>query len=402
MSLYNFEALTFLDACDHVLDQCLGGDASLRNRRQAVRAVQEAYHEIPARRNWRYYYRPLSIATVASQTTGTVTGDYTGGTYERMLTLSGATWPTNAIEYAVIIDSKRYTIDAYKSSTVVTLSEQDCPTADIGSRTSYTLVKDTYPLPANLRKVLSLYDTNAPGRLISCVDPGYIIRERRMVRGAALPTMYAVYRSELYSGGLAISFAPSPSSARTYQCYGLFWPQPLTTLDYSGTGTVSTTADSTSLTGSGTAFTSAHVGAVIRVSPTGIVKIPTDLQGEIDKNRLEPYALQRIIRSRESATALTLETAADATLAASGYRISSRIDIEAGSMRNAFLRCCEARFATQDRKGAEEREARYERALSKAMYADQRLDETIGPAWIPHTLADVAASVSLTTGGTQP
>lgn len=402
MSLTGYSFLTFQDAVDHVLDQVVGGDQSPRNRRQAIRAVREAYDEIPARRNWRYYYRSFSLQTIASQTTGTIAYDYTGGTYERQLTLTGATWPSDVAGYGVIISGARYGIDDRKSSTVITLDEQDCPTADIASGTAYTLVKDSYELPASCRAIFSLYDVNAPGRLITCVDPGDIIRERRLVRGSAYPVMYSAYRGELHSGSLGIHFAPSPSGVRTYQCLGLFWPRPLTILDDSGNGTVATTAGSTALVGTSTSFSSDHVGCVIRISPTGSAEIPTDIQGEVDNNRLKPFAMQKVIKSVTDTTNLVLDTEADKTVTGSGYRVSSPIDIETGAMRNAFLRCCEARFATTDRKGMAEREALYESILAKAMYADQRVMETVGPTWLPTTLAGYASTIDLTTGGIQP
>lgn len=399
MSLTGYSFLTFADACDHVLDQVVGGDQSPRNRRQAVRAVREAYNEIPARRNWRYYYRSFTLQTVASQTTGTIAYDYTGGTYERQVTLTGATWPSDVAGYGLIINGARYGIDDRKSSTILTLDETDCPTADVSSGNAYTLVKDSYTLPANCRTIFSLYDVNAPGRLITCVDPGDIIRERRLVRGAAYPVMYSAYRGELYSGSLGIHFAPSPSGVRTYQCLGLFWPNPLTILDDNGFGSVATTAGSTTLTGTGTSFTSDHVGCVIRISPSGSLAIPTDIQGEVQDNRLQPFAIQGVIRSVSSTTAAVLDVPAEKTVTGSGYRISSAIDIETGAMRNAFLRCCESRFATTDRKGMAERESLYESVLAKAMYADQRVMETVGPTWLPTTLAGYASTISLTTGG---
>jgi hypothetical protein len=176
----------------------------------------------------------------------------------------------------------------------------------------------------------------------------------------------------------------------------------MTVLDYSDTGTVATTAGSTTVTGTSTSFSSDHVGCVIRISPNGVVKIPTDIQGEVDKNRLEPFAMQRVVKSVASTTSLTLEVAADKTVSGSGFRISSNVDIETGAMRNAFLRCCEAKFATTDRKAAETREAMYEAALNKAMYADQRVFETVGPTWLPTSLAGYAATIDLATGGVQP
>lgn len=393
----NAPLLTFLDATDHVLDQVLGGDASVRNRRQAVRAVQEAYAEIPMRRMWRYYQRPLTIQTVASQTSSTIT--YTASS--RSVTLASGTWPTDAIKYAIYINNARHTVATRSSSTVLILDEKDAPTANIAAGTSYTLARDTYELPSNFRSLIKVVDVLANNRPIACVEPADVIEEQYRFRGASLPVLCGVYRSEHLSGSLAIHFAPSPSTARVYNLFGHFWPQELKTLDYN-LGTVSTTADSTALVGVGTTFTSDHVGAVIRISPSGSLKLPTDIQGEIDKNRLEPYAQQRVIRSRTDGTNLVLEQAADSALTTSGYRISSRIDIEPGAMRNAFLRCCEAKFATQDRAGSEQREAKYERALAFAMAADQRIQDTSPGGFAPNSLADVAASVSLTTGGVQP
>lgn len=396
MAITRFPLLTFSDAVDHTLDAVLGGDSTPRNRRMAVRAVQDAYSEVPMRRHWRYYYRPLTIVTAAQQTDGSIA--YTAST--RSVTLTGATWPSDVTKYALWISGNRYGIVTRTSSTVIVLDEKDAPTADVSAGTEYTLSRDTYELPDNLRSLYSLYDTSAPGRLAE-VSPEQIIAEQRIARTASTPSMYSVFRSERYASGLAIHFAPTPTSALTYQALGLFWPQPLTTLDYS-LGTVSTTADSTAVTGTSTAFSTGMEGAVLRVSSSGSLKLPTDLQGEIDKNRLEPYALQRIIKSRTDGTTLVLEQEADVTLTTSGYRISSRIDIEPGAMRNAFLRCCEARFAPNDRKGVEQREAAYERALMLAMAADQRMEETLPGGKVVASLADIAASYDLDTGGTQP
>lgn len=393
MSLTKFPLLTLWDATDHVLDAVLGGDTSPRSRRMAMKAVQEAYTEIPMRRTWRYYIRSLTINTVANQTDGSVAYDYTGGSSERMLTLTSSTWPSDVTKYAIYISGARYTIDTRVSSTVITLREGDCPTVDLAAGTGYNLTRDTYELPDNVRELYYLHDTNAPGRMLPCVEPADIMHERRIMRSTAMPLLYGVYRSERYASSLAVHFAPSPSSARTYQGNALFWPLPLKVLEYKA-GTVSTTSGSATVTGSGSTFTSDMVGAVIRISSTGSKFIPTDLQGETDQNRLEPYAFQGVIKSVESATSLTLEQDADQTLAASGYRISSRIDIEPGAMRTAFLRCCEARFQTQDRRGTDDREARYEKALALAMAADQRVMDQNGRFYLPTNLADVAGSIT--------
>ena len=92
-------------------------------------------------------------------------------------------------------------------------------------------------------------------------------------------------------------------------------------------------------------------------------------------------------------------SAADLTVSGSGYRVSSRIDIEPGTMRVAFMRLAESLFGTQDRKGREEREALAEKYLQIAMAADaQRMMVEYGNDFYPETLADIAASVDLETG----
>lgn len=393
MSLTNFPLLTLWDATDHVIDAVLGGSTSARARRMAMKAVQEAYREIPARRNWRYYIRSLTINTVANQTDGSIAYDYTGGSSERMVTLTDTTWPSDVTKYAIYISGARYTIDTRVSSTVITLRDGDCPTVDLASGTGYNLTRDTYEVPDNVREIYYLHDINAPGRMLPCVEPADIMHERRIMRSTAMPLLYGFYRSERYAGSMAVHFAPSPSSARTYQGNALFWPLPLKVLDYK-TGLASTTSGSATVTGTSTGFSSDMVGAVIRVSASGSKVIPTDLQGETDQNRLEPYAFQGVIKSVESTTSLTLEQDCDQTLTSSGYRISSRIDIEAGAMRTAFLRCCEARYETQDRRGADDREARYEKALALAMAADQRVMDQNGRFYLPTNLADIAGSIT--------
>lgn len=394
MSLTNFPLYTWYEAADRVLDGVVGGGASARNLRQARQAVDEAYEILHLRRNWRYYYRPFRINTVASQTDGTIEYDYTGGSSERLVTLTGATWPTDAEKYILLIEGVRYEIDRYLSSTTLSLSERVCPQSDIASGTSYTLVRDTYELPDDFAKLGDLRDVLSPGRPIPRVSPSDILREQRLVRTAAVPSMYSIFRTTKFASGLAVVFGPAPSSARQYDGMGLIRPQPLKVFDYSAIGTVATAADSTALTGTDTAFTSDHEGAVIRISADS--KIPSALIGEVDKDRYNPYAMQRIIKRRTDATTLVLEQAADQTIATGGYRVSSRIDIEPGVMRVAFLRLAESLFGLHDRKGREEREAIAERAFAIAAAADAtRMLDDAGGTFFAETLADVAASVDL-------
>jgi hypothetical protein len=395
MSLSNHPLFTWHDAVDYLLDEVVGGDGSNRSRRQARRAIESAYAELPARRDWRCYYRRVYIQTVSSQTTGTISFDVTGGAYERMVTLSSATWPDDVDQYRISIDNKTYEIESRKSSTIITLSERSYPAADITAGESYTLFKDTYALPDDFRRMAYLHDVEAPGTLLSQVDPAAVECEQRLVRTASLPSMYTITGNSAGVVGQAVTFAPAPSTARTYMAMMQFWPKPLKIYDFNSGdgGTVAVTSGSAAVTGTSTAFTSDHEGSVLRVSKNGSTKIPTSQIGEIDKDRHEPFTLQRVIKTYTSATALTLQHTSDQTLSGSGFRVSSRIDIEPGAMRNAFMRLAEAHFGMHDRKGLAERMQAYERAYNLAAWADQRMIE--GP-WVRNTwgsLTDMAASV---------
>ena len=246
----NTPYLTLWDAIDYTMRQVVGSDYSPRSRMLAIDAVRDAYTELPMRRNWRYYYRSLTLNTVASQTSGTIA--YTAST--RTMTLTSSTWPSDVIKYGLYINGVRYAIQSRTSSTVIILRDGDCPTADIASGTSYTLTRDTYELPDYVREVLYVHDVNAPGRMLTCVEPSDILQEQRVMRTTSQPLMYAAYRSELNAGSIAMHFAPSPGTARAYQYHALCWPLPLKTMEYS-VGTVATTSASSTVTGTSTVWT---------------------------------------------------------------------------------------------------------------------------------------------------
>ena len=97
---------TYQDAVDHIRDyfDIADLDVTSRNYRAALRSVDQAYRDLPRKERWSYYERRFQKTTVAAQSTGTVKYDHTGGTYERQLTLTGATWPTDARLYNILID----------------------------------------------------------------------------------------------------------------------------------------------------------------------------------------------------------------------------------------------------------------------------------------------------------
>lgn len=360
---------TYQDAVEHVLD-VYELERTARNVRMARRAVFNAYTRIVNVHRWSYLDRRLQVRTEASQTTGSITYDHTGGTYEREVTLSGATWPDSVEFGKIIIDSVRYDIATQESSTVITLTVDSNPGSDVAAGTSYIWFRSTYPLPIRFHRaspVVDIANSYAP----SYVTPNVLLQYQSGNYSPSRPQWYTFQNEDEYYGGMSIKFAPPPSEARTYDFMAEVRPRQLRTENYS-TGTVSCSAGSTTVTGSGTTFSADHVGCVIRFSSSATA--PTSQFGTVDDGN-NPYFAQRIIQSVSTTTSLTIDTQASADTALSGvaYTISDPIDIEAGPMWVYFQRLIEEEFAKLERhKDLETHVALSDRELIVAMGADHK------------------------------
>ena len=149
---------TYQDVVEHLLDFFRIGRSSNRDFRTARRAVDTAYRDMPYKHRWQYYDRQFGMLTEASQSTGTVAYDYTGGAYERELTLSGATWPTNIKHYKIAINDRSYRVEDKKSTTIITLEQSNNPGADIAAGATYSAYRESYPLPIDFRKIGRFFD----------------------------------------------------------------------------------------------------------------------------------------------------------------------------------------------------------------------------------------------------
>jgi hypothetical protein len=392
MSLTNYELLTFRDAIEHVVDVFAGPDAELRTWRNARQAVREAYRDLPTLKTWHYYARTQPITTQASQTTGTIVYDHTGGTYERMITLSGATWPTDVRYWQLLIGRSRYEIEDRKSSTIITLEEWSNPGADLAS-TAYTAYRDTYPLPDYYLSMGRLVDVTSGARMLAQVNPDEVLVANRGVLTTSLPSMFAIIKAPHYAGGEAIQFGPSPTTARRYDAVLKAKGRPLT-FEREYTGTISVPAGSTAVTGVSTAFSSAMAGSILRVGTAA--SLPTGPRGNIEASEADnPAVEQWVIKSVTDATHLTLESASVGTYAACKYTISDPLDLDSSVMLNFFLRLCEAKFARlEGREDRFEREQKADAEYRNAAASDNRSFAQDESYRGPFRLRDLATSVN--------
>lgn len=92
---------------------------------------------------WSFLEMNYPLVTTAPQSTGTVT------MVNGVVTLSGATWPSDVVDnYVVEIDGGVYSVASRDSSTQITLNDVDS-TTDADAGTSYVAYKFSYALPSN-------------------------------------------------------------------------------------------------------------------------------------------------------------------------------------------------------------------------------------------------------------
>ena len=245
----------------------------------------------------------------------TITGN-SGGAYERMLTVADTTWPTWATYGMVRIGNVSYEVAEYKTTTIITLTENSNPGADVAAGTAYSLYRDSYPLPTDF---LNLDTPNVSDNVggLGYVHPNEWLNAGQSNQSQGTPNLYTIMGDPNYMGALAIFFYPPPDSAYTVPTMYNRAPRPLILDEYS-TGTATTS--STTVTGIGTAWTSNMAGAMIRFS-SGTLNVPTGLSGPY------PYYMERTVMSVESATSLTIDSTPGETLTGVKYSISDPVDI---------------------------------------------------------------------------
>lgn len=354
---------TYHDVLDFLLRRQNAG-VDERQKLLAQEAILSAYQELPLFRNWKYYYSRGRVTTDAAYDTGSIEYDHSGGSSERLLTLTDGVWPTNAARGRILINNYEYSIATRIDDTTATLSVNSNPGADVAAGTSYKWWRDIYPMPLDFRSADKIIDHNnlwEPAKL----SPGKVLNNRSNRQRASEPYLYDFIADPDYVGAMALFLEPPPDAAYNFDFIYQRSPMPMRTMDYS-TGTV--TVSSTTVTGVGTNWNSDMVGSLIRLPHSGVDQVPTGLAGKY------PYAEQRIITAVASTTSLTIDAVLSGTYtSATKYRISDYIDLDYHVMREAFRKLCEYRFsenAAKETQGASFRS--FTNALTNAKEADGR------------------------------
>lgn len=331
----------------------------------ARRAIQCAVNEMQSARNWACFSSVGQILTVAPYSTGTIEYDHVGGAYDRLVTLTSGTWPTWAADGILVIDEKTYQVASRASSTQIILSDSMNPGEDVASGTSYTIFRDTYPIPLDCGAVGEVI-LQGQQTILQYMPLATLMPYQANNLTQAQPSCYSLIGDPNRFAALSMRFEPAPDMAYNVKFTYRRRPRQLR-VDLYDTGTVSITSGSTTVTGSGTTWTSNMVGSIIRFS-SGSTDVPTGIAGA------SPYVQERSIIGFTSATSMTLDADPQMTLSGVKYSISDPVDIETGAMLTYFLREIERQVRIIRRmKPTQDEEGYYRTAMMAAFEADSRM-----------------------------
>lgn len=281
----------------------------------ARRAAVDAVRRVQLMHDWSYYKTHGRITTDPLYAQGTISYDHA----TRRATLTGGSWPENAVYGKLVVAGVHYRIKERLSATILVLYDGENPGADLPAGTAYQWYRSRYSLPDDFRKLeSSLYDLST-GWTLNYIRPDAWIEAQFLRREPSVPQEYTFLPSQTTLGRMEMELTPAPSVRREYEFVYLRQPEPIRILSggtHYDVGRV--TVSGVGVAGTGTAWTNEMVGAVIRFS--GSVAAATGIGGG------NPFVEQRIVTAVSDAANLTIDSAASLTHVGVGYTISSAID----------------------------------------------------------------------------
>lgn len=377
---------SYSDLVEHALDY-LGGTADNQALRDCMRSTIQAYRDVTNARLWTYLLTHGRIITDPPFTTGQVSyanaGLTLGGVfYPRVMTLSGATWPTPVIGgtigggWQILVGTATYQVETYIDPTDVTITQDVNPGASFGP-SGYTLYHDEYLLPTDFIKSDTLiYEGNYGG--LEYRDFTEALWWQRFIFSAGTPTYYNITGSRLFPGRMIVRLYPYPTESRTIDFVYQRRPRDLVLQNLSQ-GSVTVAAGSPLVSANGFFVPTSCVGSLFRLGTPQ--DVPTSWLGT------NPPSFETHVDAVVNPQ--TLRTVDPAPISGNiKYVLSDPIDVEQQSMIQPILRGIEKYLQfSRNIQGKPDSAIAYEVALKAAEAADSRSYQgrSMGPPLAKHT-----------------
>jgi hypothetical protein len=359
--------LTAQDAIEYGIQLVSAHSASV-NQEGYKWALHLAYTELGQQFDWSFLYSHGRVPLQAAQTTGTVTYDHAGGSSERLLTLAGATLPSWAEGSAIRMNNVTSVIDKVLSTTTAQLDSVLNPGVDVAAGATYRMYPWYYLLPEDFRQLVTPR-AEYMGWTLTPLSYDNLMMMDRDNNEHGTPQWFCVRGALRHPGRMGLFVYPPSDETKSLDFIYERIPREVRytgvyIADVPGSIAISLSTP-TAVVGTGTAFSSAMVGSILRV---GNRKLPTGFRGE------SPYLQQHVIALVADTTHLTLKTDATAAVTGASYSISDPIDIDP-TLHPVLLAGFARRLAMErEFKDAVLFERAYQEALSAAKASDNRTD----------------------------
>lgn len=291
-------------------------------------AVIDAYQEIVERYPWSYNKKYTRLNIEAPRETGTVA--FSSSTNE--LTLTGSTWPTDAVDWVVVIDNVTYRVASYSSSTVIVLDSTQAPTADIAAGETYEMYRMYYELPDDFISCVEPMPEQDSEILGIWTVPEEIMARFRYDTASASSRLWTIAPVPDKPTRQALWLYPANSADDTVDVWYRSMPRQLRYSGYEtkcNTGTIAVTASAATVTGTGTTFEDPMEGSLFRIG-TDTQFQPTGLRG------VYPWVEEHTIKTYTSTTALTLKDSVTTTRSGVKYTITDPLDLDSCAIPALF------------------------------------------------------------------
>lgn len=361
---------TFQDLISHLVDQ-LGGGALAANQREFRMAVHAAYQEVGNTRDWQSQIRQGRVMTSAPYQSGTIQYQQSSGpvpNYVTLTTTDGTTWPENAIYGILRCNNINSQIQSLLSPTTLQLDPHVNFGADLPAGTPYIWYQSHYPLPADFRRTNELL--YAGTQWLTNYLPQYdMLRLERIICAGGYPTHFSVVSSPRLINTWELWLYPYPSTQASIDFIYGSAPRQINFTGFepgSTAGTVSISSGATNVSGVGTTFSAAMVGAAFRVSadPT---QQPTGIGG------LNPWTEQKIITSVTGGGQLTVDSPFVNGYTGTTYCVTDPIDV-VPDLLEFLMRTSEYKIAmVKNLRQVQLYRQQYIEARMRAFESDQRV-----------------------------
>lgn len=371
----------------------IGQPLSGTSEQQVRNAVWNAWGLLFTKKaDWRYFHRLNTLQLYAAQTTGTV--EFTLSS--RQLTLTDATWPTDAINQHVKLGNAWFPVARRVSSTVLELYENQHPEDDLDEGTTYHIQQVIYPLPYEVGNIVQVV---APKQNIALLqmDLASTLELSDSYGSYTQPNCYTLIASSKHPDRWCL-WIPAILSEDTYLQYLFVQNRPRNIIYREARGRVTLASGVATFTDE--IVRESWEGCVLRISRNQIQ--PTGPYGDMPVSdpvfNDDMYEMK--ITEYLTSTTCRVSDLTTAVATSAPFVVSSHVDVRSGAAEVLMQRLCEDQYGVRPMGNHMEgltsarrvRDALIDAAAEDAISFRQK--DPLVPAWYNLRLRDIAGSVS--------